>query len=68
MEVTLAALVIICIVVCERRKYRKQLRQKHARCRRLTYNSNPAAQKSGVISFRELAERAALLRSGCRGD
>jgi len=69
MEVILAAVgILLYIVVGERKKYRKALKKRHERCRRLTYYSNPAAQKGGVISFSELAERYALLHLGCTDD
>ncbi len=61
MEVTLVVLIIASVVLLEKINEKKQQRQRHERCRRLTYGAAP--QNNGVISFRDLSERAALLRA-----
>jgi heme exporter protein D len=67
MELTLIAVSIIACIIAGDRKKRREMKERHERCRRLTYGPFHS-QKSNVIDIRELAGRAALLRPGFYGD
>lgn len=66
MEVILAAACVLLFAFSGAKRKTKKLRERHERCRRLTYGKNPMLRQGCVISFHELAERSALIRSCCR--